>query len=351
MEINISPNKTAISLDEVSLQWLDMNNFSPTIKELFYKLPSSWVRYIDTQDKKELENFCYRLLSLKHENGNNLDFLPVQLRQEASDSFVLVGQYENALDFLPLPILGNRSSLLTDNLLSLQHATGNRLTGHEVLTLIGAKVTDFGKEQLTNVLYEIDNILEVLWNNTKVDYISEWANTSSNHKYLVGNGTPFGYDLQKHVQILGYTFSSNPKVIEFITNITREAENSVRQKFGIPKVGEGWVAETLLYYEIKKAFPSLDVQQHASPKWLGRQHLDIFIPSLSVGIEYQGDQHDQPVDFFGGQEAFIQNQIRDQRKMRLCKRHGVHLIYVRTGYALRNVIAEIDSFSQSGNYG
>ncbi len=348
MEINNPFSKTGIPLDYVYLQWLDMTNFSPTIKELFGKLPYLWQTFIETQNPGELENFCNQLLSMKHENENKIDFLPVQLRQDASDCFVLIDQYENALDFFPLPLIGNRSSLMTDNLLSLKLATKKRLAGHDVLTLLGAKVTEFGKEHLPSVLSEIDSILEILWDTTKVDYITDWAEDSPKHTYPVGNGTPYGYDLQKHVHISAYTFSSNPKVSEFISNITREAENSIRENCGIPKVGEGWVAETLLYYKIKEAFSSLDVQQHASPKWLGRQHLDIFIPSISVGIEYQGDQHNQPVDFFGGQEAFIQNQKRDQRKLRLCKKNGVNLIYVRSGYTLQNVIEEIESVSQQG---
>jgi uncharacterized integral membrane protein len=319
---------------------------SPLIKNLFYKLPDVWRNFIDTQDSKELINFCNHLLSMKHENGNNVDFLPVELRYKASDCFVLIGQYENALEFFPLPVIGSKAEMTTNCLLSLKLATKNRLTGHEVLTLLGPKVTDFGKEHLIRVLSELNSILDLLWATTKVDYIAEWA--KGTYKYQVGIGTSYGYDLTKHVRISGHRFSDNPKVIEFITNITREAENSIRQKIGVPRVGEGWVAETQLYYKIKQAFSNLDVQQHASPKWLGRQHLDIFIPSMSVGIEYQGEQHDQPVDFFGGQEAFIQIQNRDQRKLRLCKNNGVHLIYVRSGYTLQNIIAEIESISQSG---
>lgn len=348
MEINFSRSKAETSIDDIYLNWINMNNFSPPIKELFGKLPYVWQNFIDTQNSKELINFCNQLLSMKHENGNSIDFLPVELRWKASDCFVLIGQYENALGFFPLPVVGNRSSMMTDCLLSLKLATKNRLTGHEVLTLLGSKVTEFGKEHLTSVLSEINSILDLLWSTTKVDYIAEWAEGTYKYQYQVGNGSPYGYYLSKHVSIPGYTFSNNPKVSEFIANITREAENSIRQKIGVPKVGEGWVAETQLYYKIKQAFSNLDVQQHASPKWLGRQHLDIFIPSISVGIEYQGEQHDQPVDFFGGQEAFTQNQKRDQRKLRLCKKNGVHLIYVRSGYTLQNIIAEIKSVSQSG---
>jgi hypothetical protein len=340
---NLLPNTGIVSLDDVYLAWINVCNFSPPIKELFIKLPNIWQEFIETQNPRELEDFCNQLLSMKHDNENDIDFLPMELRQKASDCFVLIGQYENALEFFPLPIIGNRSSFMTDNLLSLKLVTSKRLCGHDVLTLLGAKVTIFGREHLQSVLSEIDRILEVLWDMTKIDYIAEWAKESPRHTYYAGNATPYGYYLQKHVRLSGYTFSSNPEVSMFISNITREAENSVREKFGIPKVGEGWIGETLLYHKIKEAFPSLDVQQHVSPKWLGRQHLDIFIPSVSVGIEYQGDQHDKPVDFFGGEEAFIQNQKRDQRKLRLCKRHGVHLIYVRPGYDIQYVIAEIES--------
>jgi hypothetical protein len=73
-----------------------------------------------------------------------------------------------------------------------------------------------------------------------------------------------------------------------------------------------------LYYIVKNAFPDLQVIHHASPDWLGRQHLDIFIPAISLAIEYQGRQHDEPVAFFGGQEAYEQVKKHDARKKRLC---------------------------------
>ena len=63
-------------------------------------------------------------------------------------------------------------------------------------------------------------------------------------------------------------------------------------------------------------------------KWLGRQHLDIYIPELKIAVEYQGRQHSEPVEFFGGQEAFEKNLERDARKKRLCDENGVNLLYV-----------------------
>lgn len=59
------------------------------------------------------------------------------------------------------------------------------------------------------------------------------------------------------------------------------------------------------------------------------QSLDIFIPSLSIGIEYQGIQHYEPVEIFGGEEGFKGVVERDSRKRQLCADNGVELIYWR----------------------
>lgn len=62
------------------------------------------------------------------------------------------------------------------------------------------------------------------------------------------------------------------------------------------------------------------------PDWLGRQSLDLYIPSLRTAIEYQGIQHYLPVEFFGGEEALLQRQELDEQKKRLCEENGVRLI-------------------------
>jgi hypothetical protein len=108
----------------------------------------------------------------------------------------------------------------------------------------------------------------------------------------------------------------------------KEIANIVREEKGLPKIGEGWISETLLYYEVKNALQDYEVKHHGSPKWLGLQHLDIYIPSLNIGIEYQGKQHMEPVAFFGGLEAFNKSLERDRRKKRLCDENGLELFYV-----------------------
>ncbi len=124
--------------------------------------------------------------------------------------------------------------------------------------------------------------------------------------------------------------------------IVRKAEDLYREQIGIPKVGEGWVSETELYYQIVQYFKDEVVLHHASPNWLGRQHLDIYMPRLNVAIEYQGLQHYEPVNFFGGIDAFEKTVERDNRKKELCDKHHCHLIYVQKDYSLQQLIQQIE---------
>lgn len=133
----------------------------------------------------------------------------------------------------------------------------------------------------------------------------------------------------------------DPARIAAILETYQEPENRLREKFGLPKIGEGWISETNLYYEIKEAFPQVSVIHHGKPKWLGKQHLDIWIPEYNIGIEYQGDQHFFPVDFFGGKQALKKNKERDARKKALCEDNECKLVYVLPGYDLEEVISEV----------
>jgi hypothetical protein len=85
-----------------------------------------------------------------------------------------------------------------------------------------------------------------------------------------------------------------------------------------------WKNELSLFKIVHKKYP--DVLYQYRPDWLCRQSLDIYIPSLRVGIEYQGIQHYQPIEFFGGEEALYQRQKLDEQKRQICKENGVKLI-------------------------
>lgn len=82
-------------------------------------------------------------------------------------------------------------------------------------------------------------------------------------------------------------------------------------------------SEYRLYYFVKFVYPDAIFQYHAD--WLGQQSLDIFIPSINCGIEYQGEQHYKAVDYFGGDEKLKLQQEMDYEKKMKCTKHGVKL--------------------------
>lgn len=85
-----------------------------------------------------------------------------------------------------------------------------------------------------------------------------------------------------------------------------------------------WKSEAQLFTLVSSIYPDAIYQYHV--EWLGMQSLDIFIPSLSIGIEYQGKQHYTPIEHFGGEKHFEKQQENDRRKKKLCSENGVRLI-------------------------
>ena len=89
-------------------------------------------------------------------------------------------------------------------------------------------------------------------------------------------------------------------------------------------IARKWKTEQALYTLTKKEYDDAVFQYR--PRWLEPQSLDIYIPSLNIAIEYQGQQHYQSIDFFGGEKAFEYRKKLDARKKQLCLEHNVKLI-------------------------
>lgn len=113
-----------------------------------------------------------------------------------------------------------------------------------------------------------------------------------------------------------------------LQTLIRDAENEYRELNGVPKIGEGWVGETELYYYIKELLPECKVLHNARLDWLKPQHLDVYIEDYNIAIEYQGEQHYKPVGHFGGEKSFKLNQKRDAVKFEKCLNNNCTLIYI-----------------------
>jgi len=56
---------------------------------------------------------------------------------------------------------------------------------------------------------------------------------------------------------------------------------------------------------------------------------DFYLPEKNICIEYDGEQHYKPIDFFGGINKFNEQQKRDKIKNEYCKNNNIHLIRIR----------------------
>lgn len=126
---------------------------------------------------------------------------------------------------------------------------------------------------------------------------------------------PFMHGWYQQAAQIAYETSIDAKVLV----------NSLRsQLIADGVIATKWKSERMLFSEIKELYNDAIFQYR--PCWLEPQSLDIFIPILNLGIEYQGIQHYESVDFFGGEKALKHRQHLDEKKRKLCASNGVQLL-------------------------
>lgn len=144
-------------------------------------------------------------------------------------------------------------------------------------------------------------------------------------------GSPFAqvYGAWIRAELIRQGYFQWPNGVEATARraLWNESENKIRAIVGIPLIGEQFISETLLFKTVAYLLNDHEVIHHYRSDWLGRQELDIFVPSLKLAIEYQGEQHFKPVDAWGGKDALKEGRRRDAEKRRKCERAGVKLIY------------------------
>lgn len=94
-----------------------------------------------------------------------------------------------------------------------------------------------------------------------------------------------------------------------------------------------WHSEYLVYELCAKLFGQAGVIYQYKPDFLkthkgGQMSYDIYLSKYNVAIEYQGQQHFKPIEYFGGRQHFEAQRQRDILKKELSEQNGVTLIYI-----------------------
>jgi gas vesicle protein len=135
---------------------------------------------------------------------------------------------------------------------------------------------------------------------------------------------PLPENEQEELDALRDELSENSK------RVSDTVENEVRQAVGHYEKGNRWTSETILYQLVQSKYgDDYTIKRHHRPDWLDGLELDIFLVEAGVGIEYQGVQHYEAVEHWGGEEALEERQQRDERTKKLCREHGVDVVEVR----------------------
>jgi len=282
-----------------------------------------------------------------------------------SDCYFLLGDYESALNNLSqIELFRDKFQqfyIISINRLYLLKLQNKEVSAYEILTSTNMKdisvFTDYVRKYPEEYLNEINSELSKI-KKEQGNILNSWAKPIKEEKQDISpipnadpkNGNYWLFTLGSELftsigvnRIWFYVklpFRIEPN-IEQIKQILRNAENNLRTKKGVPKVGEGWVSETELYQFVKNSFPNYTVIHHYKANWLGKQHLDIFITDLNLAIEFQGEQHFESVDFFGGEKAFQKRKMLDELKREKCKQNQVSLIEVTSEYNQKKIIEKI----------
>ncbi len=321
--------------------YIDVEGNISYVFVFIYKLLGDWNKF----GFNDLSDYLIYLSELyKHE-----PVLSDYCKIWAYDCLLGLERYEEYLEKTePNEIFGtstHRSNLR----LNVQNKIGFPANPIDILLMSGGRQSKFIKSN--QALYK-DKIREVFEeyaekNGEWFSLFNNWLENKQEYGHSLFQGAIVDRNPKLSFGIL--CFYTINKCLQITKELAKEAENATRKEIGVPLVGEGWVSETELFKKLEDHFSQTKVVQHGQPSWLGRQHYDVWFPNWKIAVEYHGKQHFEPVEFFGGSEAFEKNVERDQRKINLSKRHGIKLFVVKEDDEINELIQSIEKHIEARN--
>lgn len=175
-------------------------------------------------------------------------------------------------------------------------------------------------------------ILDILMNKIDEHKADGWAHRKKKNlisgKLCIAEHDLKYFWISRYAKSKGDAFSIGAEIFEAVHNGGYASET--RYEYLIPE--NKWKSEQLVYELTKKLYKKYTVLYQHRPFFLksekGQMSYDIFICGLNVAIEYQGKQHFEPVEIFGGEEHFQEQIYRDQLKKKLSSENGIVLVYI-----------------------
>ena len=96
-----------------------------------------------------------------------------------------------------------------------------------------------------------------------------------------------------------------------------------------------WLERNNITYEVQKKFDNCcDINPLP---------FDFYLPEHNISIEFDGKQHFEPIEYFGGQEKFEIQRKHDKIKDNFCKENGIFLLRIPY-YKFKEIEEELNNF-------
>jgi hypothetical protein len=112
-----------------------------------------------------------------------------------------------------------------------------------------------------------------------------------------------------------------------------------------------FASESRLFDIVKELFPNYIIERAIRPDFLEGLEIDIYVPQLKLAIEYQGIQHYEVVEFWGGEEALKKRKANDTKKRKLLKLNNIVLLEWKYTIEInkKRVLSEINKIGLTNN--
>lgn len=158
----------------------------------------------------------------------------------------------------------------------------------------------------------------------------------------------------KNISELDFNFLKIPKInipypitdlinLELV-GIFQNQLNSFKEDKNLNIGDDRWISEKHLYFKIKQEFPGIPIVRHAKPSWLGQQHFDIYIPTEDIAIEYNGRQHYETIEYFGGEEDFKHRKKLDRKKLEKAEENNTKVIIHKYDSKIDDTMNELENY-------
>ena len=135
----------------------------------------------------------------------------------------------------------------------------------------------------------------------------------------------------KNIEILGIYESAITKIkckCKLDNNIWYTTPHGLLDDNGCPKCNASKGESEISRYLDNRNINYIPQHKFNDCRSKDKLPFDFYIPSLNIAIEYDGKQHYEIIDYFGGLDGFIYTKIHDTIKTIYCKENNIKLIRI-----------------------